>query len=130
MILAVRTDSPEAAVIVMTPEGAVAAEHSWHAHKTLARDLLKVIEDTLRQAGSDWQALSGLICFRGPGSFTGLRIGATVMNTIAHSQRVPLVGVSSEGWRQHGVARLQAGEDDRLIMPDYGAPPHITQPKK
>jgi hypothetical protein len=29
-----------------------------------------------------------------------------------------------------GLARLQAGENDKLVMPAYGAEAHITTPRK
>lgn len=130
MILALRTDRPEATVSLLGADGLMVSDYSWLAHRSLARDVLKVIEQQLQAAGSDWQALSGLVYFSGPGSFTGLRIGAAVMNTLAHVGSIPIVAVGGESWRQNGLERLRRGEDDRLAMPQYGAEAHITQPKK
>ena len=129
MILAVRTDAPEAVVKLFDGDRLV-ADYAWHVHRTLARDLLKVIHEQLAQHDIDWDGISGIILFKGPGSFTGLRIGAAALNTLAHVNRLPIVGVSGEAWAEDGLQRLRDGEDDRLILPDYGADAHITQPKK
>jgi len=40
--------------------------------------------------------------------------------------------IASEGedWLCAGIARLLAGENDKVALPEYGAPVHITQQKK
>lgn len=130
MILAVRTDAPEAYVGIFDDDGGLLREYRWIAHRSLARDLLKVIEEQLKAAGGSWSDIKGLVLFSGPGSFTGLRIGAAVLNTVAHTNQVAIVGVGGDTWAQDGVRRLQRGDDDRLVLPEYGAGAHITVPKK
>ena len=130
MILALQTDAAEARVMIIGPGGEVMTQHTWHAHRTLARDILTVIKDQLTTAGGDWNSLSGLICFSGPGSFTGLRIGAAVINTITQTNQVPVVAVNGSTWIEAGLRRLAAGENDRVVMPTYGAAANITSPKK
>jgi hypothetical protein len=41
-----------------------------------------------------------------------------------------IVGSAGDDWIASGVARLTAGEYDALALPEYGAAPHITQPRK
>lgn len=130
MILALRTDTPEAVVILLQQDGSVVKEHRWQADRSLARDLLGVIQAQLSLAGGDWGSLHGLIFFSGPGSFTGLRIGAAVVNTLAHTNRIPVVGVGGAVWMQEGLSRLNNGDNDKLVLPEYGAGAHITRPKK
>lgn len=130
MILALRTDAPRVTIVLLKDDGDLIQKHVWEADRTLARSLLRVLKEQLGLAGGDWRSLRGLICFKGPGSFTGLRIGASVMNTIAHTQAVPIVGTSGDNWLQEGVRRLKAGDDDKVILPDYGRGARITSPKK
>ncbi len=90
--------------------------YSWQSDRNLAKDLLKFIHDKLQLNGATWQDISEIHFFSGPGSFTGLRIGATVVNTLSDQLKIPLY--------DHRGAR------HRLIVPDYGRPANITQAKK
>jgi len=105
-------------------------DHEWESGRTLAKGLLGYIQTTMAQYGKVWTDISGVVAFKGPGSFTGLRIGLTVLNTLADSESIPIVGVTGDDWQSTGLARLQAGEDEKLVMPEYGAEAHITTPRK
>ena len=52
-------------------------DFEWEAGRTLARNLLKFLEEKT----GDLHLISGIGVMKGPGSFTGLRIGLTVVNT-------------------------------------------------
>ena len=90
--------------------------YEWEDHHTLARDLLKIMHNHMQENGFDWQDISEIHFFAGPGSFTGLRIGATIVNTLADQLKVPLYN--------------QRGEQVELILPEYGREANITPPKK
>lgn len=128
MILAIKTDTGTAELTLCDAAGEVIAREDWQADRTLARDLLGHLEALLQNYA--WSDLTGLVVFKGPGSFTGLRIGITVMNSIAYAERIPIVGVMGEAWLHEGIKRLQNNENDEIVLPEYGAPPRITQPKK
>lgn len=129
MYLAIRTDSPQAELYLYDGEERVAHE-LWQADRRLALELLGHIETFLSDTGKTFDDLKGLLVYRGPGSFTGLRIGITVMNTMAYAQSIPIVGETGESWLGDGIERLTAGDDDRVILPEYGAEARITKPKK
>lgn len=101
----------------------------WEAGRSLAKDLLFHIDALVTAAGS-WQEVRGIIIFRGPGSFTSLRIGITTANTIAYANSMSIIGETKDDWRADGVRRLLGGENDQMVLPEYGADPHITAPKK
>lgn len=126
MILALRTDSPVAELYIYDDKGRETQKDVWEAGRSLAKDLLAHL-DTL--VGS-WSELRGIVVFRGPGSFTGLRIGITTANTISYANTVPIVGVMGDTWIADGLTRLASGETDPMVLPEYGADPHITAPKK
>lgn len=124
MIVALRTD---AMVIELYGynDGQLAQELRQEVGRDMARLLPGVIEDFMKD-----EPVDGLIVFRGPGSFTGLRIGITVVNTIAFARDIPVVGTMTEQWVEQGLQRLASGENDRIVLPEYGAAPNITRPRK
>ncbi|GHE78523.1 tRNA (adenosine(37)-N6)-threonylcarbamoyltransferase complex dimerization subunit type 1 TsaB [Thalassotalea profundi] len=62
------------------------------SHSTV---LLPMIDSILTQAGCQLSELNGLIFGRGPGSFTGVRIGIGVVQGLAFSAELEVVGVST-----------------------------------
>lgn len=101
-------------------------DFEWQAGRTLARGLLKFLEEKT----GDLHDISGIGVMKGPGSFTGLRIGLTVANTLADSLNIPIVGAMGEDWRETALSKLRAGESEKIVMPEYGAAAHITAPRK
>lgn len=129
MILTVKTDNPIAELGLLRPGGELVDQYSWEAGRELARDLLKQIQTLLHKNKTNFEALSAIIVFAGPGSFTGLRIGITVANTIAYVNKMPIVGVKGKNWQELGLKRLVEQQNDRIVLPHYGATPNITLPK-
>jgi len=127
-ILSIRTDQPTAEIALFEDHSRV-GHASWEAHRILAETLHQQINDMLESVGKQWPALEGIIAYEGPGSFTGLRIGITVANTLAYSLNIPIVAQAGKEWEQAGVQRLLRGENARQIVPVYGGDPHITQPR-
>lgn len=105
-------------------------EYIWEADRTLAHGLLEFLVTHLSEHGLALAQLDGIGVLRGPGSFTGLRIGITTLNTIADSQHIPIVGTRGEAWIEDALMRLGAGENDQIVMPEYGREARITTPRK
>lgn len=129
LILTIRTDKPEAELGLYDDETQLAYE-TWQAHRQLAETIHQKIEALLSKNDKQPTDVQGIVCFQGPGSFTGLRIGLTVGNAYAMSLSAPIVGAQSDEWIVQGIKRLQTGETDYPVVPEYGAPVHITQQKK
>lgn len=102
----------------------------WEAARGLANGLLAFLETELEAQGKSWKDVTGLVAYKGPGSFTGLRIGITVLNTLAYANGWPIVGETGDGWQRVGVERLIHGENDEIVLPQYGGEANITKPKK
>lgn len=104
--------------------------HEWQADRQLAKGLLKYIVDTLKDSGADLRDVRAIGVYQGPGSFTGLRIGLTVANTLAESLDIPIVGTDGDTWTQDAVNRIANGGNDRIVLPNYGGEANITKPRK
>ena len=59
--------------------------------------LMPAVDWALREAGSAVAAVDRVVCGAGPGSFTSLRIAASIAKGIAVGRAVPLLAVSSLG---------------------------------
>lgn len=129
LILTIRTDKPEAELGLYTDEKQLVYE-IWPAHRQLAETIHLKINTLLKEQQHRLQDLEGIVAFSGPGSFTGLRIGLTVANTLAYALNVPVAGMSDPGWLEAGIAKLHNGGGTRLALPEYGADVHITPQKK
>ncbi|MDB5165682.1 MAG: HAD-superfamily hydrolase, subfamily variant 3 [Candidatus Saccharibacteria bacterium] len=128
MILLLDTSTPLCKITLIDGDWRQARE--WDAGRTLAKGLLGFLEQELATVGKTWQDLTGLGVFQGPGSFTGLRIGMTVLNTMADALSIPIVTTTGENWRETAESRLLAGENDQLALPFYGSEANITKPRK
>jgi tRNA threonylcarbamoyladenosine biosynthesis protein TsaB len=129
LILTVRTDNPDAEIGLYDGQKQ-SAYKKWFAHRELSVTIHKVIQELLDQTGNNWHSIEAVAAYKGPGSFTGLRIGITVADTVAYSLGVPIAGGSGEDWIEKTIAGLLEGADEQITLPEYGAEAHITLPKK
>src|SRR5690348_3148525 len=106
MILALKTDAPVAEISFYDNSGTRLHHYTWPAERKLARDLLQMLTQLMATVGAEFSDLKGVIVFKGPGSFTGLRIGITVANTVAYAQSIPIVGEMGDYWITDGLGRL------------------------
>ena len=129
IVLALRTDKPEAEIYLYDGQNEL-AHVRWQAHLQLAETLNTKIEEILNKSSISYGDLKGLAIFKGPGSFTGLRIGVSVTNALAYAQGIPIVAIGGEDWINQSLQALRRGENHKVAVPEYGAPAHTTQPKK
>ncbi|AGL62030.1 hypothetical protein L336_0322 [Candidatus Saccharimonas aalborgensis] len=108
----------------------IVSDTYWDAGHELAKQMLGYLQSTLRTHSKDWDDITGIGVYRGPGSFTGLRIGLTVLNTLAHSKNIPIVGATGDAWQATCRKRLASGENDGIVLPEYGSEARVTSPRK
>lgn len=73
--------------------------------------LLSLVDSALREAGASRSELTGVVVGRGPGPFTGLRVGLVSARTIASVLGLPLVGVCSLDALAHQALAEADGKD-------------------
>jgi tRNA threonylcarbamoyladenosine biosynthesis protein TsaB len=128
MYLALATASDTTLLILLTKNHDELEYYLWESGRSLAERLLEEIKSLLMRNDCKWEQIEGLIYYEGPGSFTGLRIGATVANTIAYVRKVPIVGTRGDAWVPDGIKRLAQGENAKQVTPFYDREPNITKP--
>lgn len=129
MLLALNTATPDCKMVLIDTKGAH-YKKEWLAERRLSKELLEQVETFLSENNSSFKNLDGLVVFRGPGSYTGLRIGMSVMNALAYGLAIPIVGETGGTWLNRGQKRLTEGNNDNIVIPEYGGLPNITQAKK
>ena len=129
LVLSIRTDKPEAELGLFDDAQKLVYEQ-WSAHRQLAETIHDKLKTLLADQHISLEELGGIVVFKGPGSFTGLRIGLSVANGLAYGLKLPIVGTTGDYWIAAGCERLQRGQSEQVVAPDYGAEPHITAQKK
>src|SRR6266404_1889817 len=119
IVLALRTDKPEAEIYLYDGQKKL-DELKWQAHLKLAETLNSKIEEILNKSSISYDGLDGIAVFKGPGSFTGLRIGVSVANALAYAQELPIVARAGDDWLGQSIKDLQAGQNDKIAAPEYG----------
>jgi tRNA threonylcarbamoyladenosine biosynthesis protein TsaB len=129
LVLTIRTDRPEAELGLFNEH--VRLDYLiWQAHRELAATIHLKLDELLKNQQKTLKDVQGITVYKGPGSFTGLRIGISTANALADSLRIPIAAAGGETWLEAGIGRLLDGADDKLALPEYGAPVKTTPPRK
>ena len=83
------------ASVALLCDDILVGEYTIHNKKTHSQTLLPMIADMLDMAEVDKHELTAIAVAAGPGSFTGLRIGASTAKGMAQALSIPIVPVST-----------------------------------
>jgi len=84
------------------------------------RRILPMIDSLLAEAGIGLHQLDALAYGRGPGSFTGVRIGIGIAQGLALGAELPMIGISTlaalaqGAWRNTGIDHVLTAIDARM----------------
>ena len=117
-ILAIDT-ATEACSVALLNDDRLLAHFELCAREHTQR-ILPLVQQILQEGGVALKDLDALAFGRGPGSFTGVRIGIGIAQGLALGANLPLIGVSTlktmaqSAWRLHGASRVLAAIDARM----------------
>ena len=92
-VLAVDTTS-NAASVALVEDNVLVGEFVLNHKKTHSQEILPMIDEVLRRANCEVSDIDLFAAAKGPGSFTGLRIGIATIKGLAHSVNKPVIGIS------------------------------------
>nr|WP_156647085.1 tRNA (adenosine(37)-N6)-threonylcarbamoyltransferase complex dimerization subunit type 1 TsaB [Lentibacillus sp. JNUCC-1] len=114
-ILAMDT-SNKALSVAITAEDQIIAEVTTNVTKNHSVRLMPAVQYVMKEAGMKPEELDRIAVAKGPGSYTGVRIGLATAKSLAWALNIPVVGVSSLE-----VAAYQGHLSKGIIVPFFDA---------
>ena len=123
MILVIDTSQPKIALCLFWPEKMKNIYISKSDQKS--DNLLLKIKQILSRNNLNLRDLKAIVVHQGPGSFTGLRIGISIANTLSYSLNIPVIGVKNQQnilkIAEAGFKKYKAGQKFKsIVLPFYG----------
>lgn len=125
MLLAIDTATRYASTALLDETGLI-AEHTWLAGRNHSVEMMPAIAEMCARQRLTPQDLSAVAVAKGPGSFTGLRIGMSIAKGLCLALDVPIMGIPTLDIITYAVgdpgspvfAVLEAGRG-RLCVGEY-----------
>ena len=100
------------ASVALMEENSMICEFTMNHKKTHSQTLLPMVDEMMKITGFNKKELDAVAISKGPGSFTGLRIGSATAKGLSQALNIPVISVSS----LEGLAANLYGTGD-LICP-------------
>lgn len=93
-------------------QGKILGSDTWIKQTSHSEKITESLAQLLSATGKSFKDIQQLVCTNGPGSFTGIRVGLSVVRSLAHSLDVPVVvlddclAIALNGLEPSSVPRL------------------------
>ena len=101
--------------IALCKNGSVVAKKESDAPNAHSRVVAIFIQDILRESGIGIEKLDAVAVSKGPGSYTGLRIGVSAAKGLSYGRDIPLISVPT--LRSLTAGAIAAGDSTDLYCP-------------
>jgi len=95
VILAINTSTPQFSLALLEADGTLLAEAVVGPAGKQFSDLMPALDFVMKRSCPESSRLDGVIVAKGPGSFTGLRVGMSAAKGLCQALGIPIIGVSS-----------------------------------
>jgi len=114
MIICLETSTNLCSVALCNSAGIVTLRESVEL-KSHASMLTVLIKEILKDAGIKASELEAVAVSKGPGSYTGLRIGVSVAKGIAYAASIPLIGIETTYSMFKGITGILREEKSNYL---------------
>ena len=144
MLLLIDTSKVNSTVALGNKQGEIIDIRKNITKLKLSQTLLSMINLLLKRNKLSLKDLKGIIVVQGPGSFTGLRVGISVANSLGYGLETPVVGVkkckvqsakckikspklkiSYKSILEKGLKKLRYAKLGKIVRPFYGEELHV-----
>lgn len=118
MILCIETATSVCSVALIDRDGLVSQRYS-NSQRSHATMLTVFAGELLEEKGITASGLEAVAVSKGPGSYTGLRIGVSTAKGIAYGASIPLIGIETTLAMFHGmIGKVQetAGDGENILL--------------
>ena len=112
-LLCIETSTKNCSVAISTNSKLIAFKELNSENFSHAENLHVFINDILKEVKIDVQNLSGVVIGKGPGSYTGLRIGTACAKGLCYSLNIPLISINSLEIMAQGIP----AESNQFLIP-------------
>jgi tRNA threonylcarbamoyladenosine biosynthesis protein TsaB len=116
-ILSIET-ATKACSVALHEQGHLLGSQELHIDRSHSEYLAQMIKDLLSYTGKSVQDLSAIAVSKGPGSYTGLRIGVSTAKGLCYGLGIPLISVNSLLAMAHEVKKYTLENYDLCPMLD------------
>ena len=100
------------ASVAIVDEESLVAEYTVNYKKTHSQTLVPMLDEIVKMTELDLKTVDAIAIAKGPGSFTGLRIGSATAKGLGFALNIPIIEVPTTD----GLAFNMVGTD-RLVAP-------------
>jgi tRNA threonylcarbamoyladenosine biosynthesis protein TsaB len=142
MFLFIDTTSDEI-ILALFQENKPSDQKSWFEGKLIGKLIKKAryrqaelllieINKLLKNNKMSLELIKGIMVIKGPGSFTGTRVGVSTANALAFALDISILGIKKENLSLKQLIKkyYKKIKSKKPVLPIYSTPPNITLKKK
>ena len=132
MVLLINTADGENIEIALAKAGKIIKRKNIKAKYRQAEKLLPAFDDLLKELRTNLTKIKGIAVVAGPGSFSALRVGISLANTLGWTLNLPVLGVkldefgNFEELAEVAAKKIKKVKVGSIVEPYYGKEPNIT----
>lgn len=116
LILLIETATTTCSV-ALSENGNIIAVKEVNERNVHASHITLFIQEVMQQAGRQFTDLNAVAISKGPGSYTGLRIGVSSAKGLCYALDIPLIGVDTVEAMASGLLSQQLMPQEGLLIP-------------